>query len=190
MGSLSNILDHFKYFLWFKILSESHSVVSDSLQPHGRYGPWNSPDQNTGVGSLSLLQRIFTTQGSNPDLPHCRRILYQLSHQGSLLNINPFISSNIVSRVVSKCVSDHSNIWSDCKSISSGSLFFCVVLNFYQKLLTFLRKMVLGIWGDWGGRNLYRGFIYFCLCFVVRHFQLPVTLKYIHKLRGTVQFRC
>jgi len=35
------------------------------------------------VGSLSLLQRIFPTQGSNPGLPHCRRILYQLSHKGS-----------------------------------------------------------------------------------------------------------
>ena len=34
--------------------SESHSVVSYSLQPHGLYSPWNSPGQNTGVGSLSL----------------------------------------------------------------------------------------------------------------------------------------
>ena len=47
------------------------------------YSPWNSPGQNTGVGSLSLLQRIFPTQGSNPGLPHCRWILYQLSHKGS-----------------------------------------------------------------------------------------------------------
>ena len=45
------------------------------------YSPWNSPDQNTGVGSLSLLQRIFPTQGSNPGLLHCRQILYQLSHR-------------------------------------------------------------------------------------------------------------
>jgi len=35
------------------------------------------------VGILSLLQGIFPTQGSNPGLPHCRRILYQLSHKGS-----------------------------------------------------------------------------------------------------------
>ena len=48
------------------------------------YSPWNSPGQNTGVGSLSiLLHRIFPTQGSNPGLPHCKRILYQLSHKGS-----------------------------------------------------------------------------------------------------------
>ena len=53
--------------------------MSDSLRPHGLYSPWNSPGQNTGVGSLFLLQGIFPTQGSNPGLPHCRWILYQLS---------------------------------------------------------------------------------------------------------------
>ena len=42
-----------------------------------------SAGQNTGVGSLSLLRGIFPTQGSNPGLLHCRRIVYQLSHQGS-----------------------------------------------------------------------------------------------------------
>ena len=63
--------------------SKSCSVVSDSLRPHGLYSPWNSLGQNTGVGSLSLLQGIFPTQGSNPGLPHCRRIVYQLTHKGS-----------------------------------------------------------------------------------------------------------
>ena len=57
--------------------------MSDSLWPHGLYSPWNSSGQNTGVGSLSLLQGIFPTQGLNPGLPHCRQILYQLSHKGS-----------------------------------------------------------------------------------------------------------
>ena len=57
--------------------SESHSVFPRL------YSPWNSPDQNTGVGSLSLLQGIFPTQELNPGLLHCRRILYQLSHKGS-----------------------------------------------------------------------------------------------------------
>ena len=51
--------------------------MSDSLWP------WNYPGQNTGVDSLSLLQGIFLTQGSNTGLPHCRQILYQLSHKGS-----------------------------------------------------------------------------------------------------------
>ena len=45
--------------------------------------PWNSPGQNTGVGSLSFLQGFFPTQGLNPGLLHCRWILYQLSHKGS-----------------------------------------------------------------------------------------------------------
>ena len=65
--------------------SESCSVMFDSLQPRGLYSPWNSPGQNPGVGSRSLLQGIFPTQGLNPGLPHCRWILYQLSHQGSCL---------------------------------------------------------------------------------------------------------
>ena len=43
----------------------------------------NSLGQNTGVGSRSLLQGIFPTQGSNAGLPHCRRILYHLTHEGS-----------------------------------------------------------------------------------------------------------
>ena len=47
------------------------------------YSSWNSPGQNRGVGSLSLLQGIFTTQESNWGLLHCRRILYQLSYEGS-----------------------------------------------------------------------------------------------------------
>ena len=62
--------------------SESCWVMSDSLQAHGLYSPWNSLGQNTGVGSLSHVQGIFLTQGLNPGLPHCR-ILYQLSHKGS-----------------------------------------------------------------------------------------------------------
>ena len=66
----------------------SHSVMSDSLRPRGPNlarlpCPWNSPGQNTGVGSRSLLQVIFPTQGSNQGLLHCRWILYQLSYQGS-----------------------------------------------------------------------------------------------------------
>ena len=63
--------------------SESHSVVSDSLRPHGLYSPLNSPGQNTGLGSLSLLQGIFPTQGLNPFLLYWQMDSLQLSHQGS-----------------------------------------------------------------------------------------------------------
>ena len=60
--------------------------MSDPLPPHELYGSWNSPGQNTGVGSLldSFLCGIFPTQGLNPGLLLCRHILYQLSYQGSL----------------------------------------------------------------------------------------------------------
>ena len=62
------------------------SVVPYSLQPYGLQPtrllcPWNFPVKNTGVGSHSLLQGIFPTQGSNLDLPHCMGI-YHLSHKG------------------------------------------------------------------------------------------------------------
>ena len=106
----------------YRVLSKSCSVVSNSLRSHGLYSPWNSPGQNTGVGSLSLLQQIlptqdrtqvshiadrfftswatgkpkntgvgslsllhwiFLTQKSKQGLLHFRRILYQLSYQGS-----------------------------------------------------------------------------------------------------------
>ena len=57
--------------------------MSLSWRPRGLFSPWDSPGQNTGVGSLSLLQGIFPTQGLNPGLLHCRWILHQLSHEGS-----------------------------------------------------------------------------------------------------------
>ena len=67
-------------FFWKNALSEfeseSCSIVSDSLQPHGLYTPRNSPGQNTGVGSLSLLQGMFPTQESNLGLLHCKLTLY------------------------------------------------------------------------------------------------------------------
>ena len=59
--------------------SESHSVVSDSLWPHGPYSPWNSSGQNTGMGSCSFLQGIVPAQGLNPGFPHCRWNLHQLN---------------------------------------------------------------------------------------------------------------
>ena len=61
--------------------------MSNSLELHGLYSPWNSPGQNTGVGSLSLLQGIFPTQEWNLGLLHCRQILYHLSHQGGAKDV-------------------------------------------------------------------------------------------------------
>ena len=67
----------------------SHSLMSDSLWPHGLYSPpgfsvhGDSPGKNIGVCCHALLQEIFPTQGLNPGLLHWRQILYHLSHQGS-----------------------------------------------------------------------------------------------------------
>ena len=104
MYSIVNIVNIYDNFVWHVICkntkllcfapetnivlsvsyeSESHPVMFNCLRPHELYSPWNSPGQNTGVDSLSLLQGIFPTQGSNPGLPHCGWILYQLSHLGS-----------------------------------------------------------------------------------------------------------
>ena len=79
-------ISHLLYFWnWtsYKYDSESCSVLSHFLLPHGLYSPWNSQGQNAGVGSHSLLQGIFPTQGSNPGLLHYKWSLYQLSHQES-----------------------------------------------------------------------------------------------------------
>ena len=75
LDGITNSMDIYVY------VCQSHSVVSESLQPHELYSPWNSPGQNTGAANCSLLQGIFPAQGSNPGLPHCRRVLYQLSHR-------------------------------------------------------------------------------------------------------------
>ena len=77
-------------------------VISDSLQPHGLYSPWNCPGQNSGMGSLSLLQGILPTLGSNPGLPHCRWILYQLSCQGSHKIQSPVINLHV--RVLTRSI--------------------------------------------------------------------------------------
>ena len=79
----NNFLLSNKMNLIFFFLFESCSVMSNSLQTHGLYCPWNSPGQNTGVGHFSLLQGIFPIQWLNPDLPHCGQILYQFNHKES-----------------------------------------------------------------------------------------------------------
>ena len=67
-------------WLWSEVkVSQSCPTLCDPMS----CSPSNSPGQNTGVGSVSLLQEIFPTQGSNPSIPHCRWILYQLSYKVS-----------------------------------------------------------------------------------------------------------
>ena len=66
----------YHYVMWLKV-ARSCPTLCNSMD----CSPWNSPGQNTGLGSLSLLQGIFPTQGLNLGLPHCSWILYQLSHR-------------------------------------------------------------------------------------------------------------
>ena len=84
----------------------SPSVVSDSLQPHGLYRSWNSPGQNTGVGSHSLLQGFFPSQGSNPGLLYCRRILYQLSCHHFLHNKWIIMFCYKTPKTIATCLAD------------------------------------------------------------------------------------
>ena len=77
---ISSSFYHWGHWKW----KWSHSVMSDSLRLHGLYPtrllcPWDYPGNSTGVGSHSLLQSIFLTQGLNLGLQHCRQILYSLS---------------------------------------------------------------------------------------------------------------
>ena len=67
----------FKIILYVKVkVAQLCLTLCDSMD-----SPWNSLGQNTGLGSLSLLQEIFPTQGSNRALLHCRQIFYQLRHR-------------------------------------------------------------------------------------------------------------
>ena len=94
LSKINEILKLFITVNFFKMMGcqisilrvKSCSVVSNFLRPYRLQPtrllcPWDSPGKNAGVGCHALLQRIFPTQRSNPSLPHCRRILYCLSHQ-------------------------------------------------------------------------------------------------------------
>ena len=76
----------------------TQSAMSDSLQPCGLYSPWNTPGQNTGVGSLSFLQGIFLAQELNPHLLHWQVDSLPLSQLGS-----PFCSTVQFSSVAQSC---------------------------------------------------------------------------------------
>ena len=65
------------------LVAQLCSTLCDLMEPTWLLCPWTSPSKNTGVGSHSLLQWIFPTQGSKLALLHCRWILHLLSHQGS-----------------------------------------------------------------------------------------------------------
>ena len=61
---------------------------SPTLQAESLPAETQGKPKNTGMGSLSLLQQIFLTQGLNPGLPLCRQTFYPLSHKGSPLYLS------------------------------------------------------------------------------------------------------
>ena len=65
---------------YLKSESESHSVLNDSLQPHGLYSPWNSPGQDTRMGSSSLLQGIFPTSWATREALVYFRLALEVTH--------------------------------------------------------------------------------------------------------------
>ena len=88
--------DFFIYSLLKNKICHRESLLSQScptlcnpmdFSPPGSSVHRDSLGKNTGVGFHALLQGIFPTQGSKPDLSHCRQTLYHLSHQGSLTGV-------------------------------------------------------------------------------------------------------
>ena len=118
--------------------SESHSVMSDSLWTNGLYNPWNSPGQNTGLGSLSLLQGILPTQGSNPGLPHCRWILYQLSYQGSPIYVMMYVKISFLLMAEEYsivCINHILHIHSPVRTFHFSAIWVMVLLTLFCKYL-------------------------------------------------------
>ena len=107
---------------------ESHSVVSNSLWLQGLYSPWNSPGQNTGIDSISLLQGIFLTRESNRRLLHWRWILYQLSYGGStkkcvcICDISNYIAYPEMLVTIQSIEFSRPEYWSTKSFPSSGDL--------------------------------------------------------------------
>ena len=139
--------------------NKCRSVVSESLWPHGLYSSWNSPGQKTAVGSLSLLQGIFPTQGSNPGLQHCKWILYQLSHQGSPRILEwvayPFFRGSSWPRNqkgVSCIAGRFLTNWAIREALISLSIYIMSIqvstIHDFKHLLWFFRKHPVWIKGD------------------------------------------
>ena len=88
LDSIFQSTHHLPATLKVKVLvSQSGRTLCHPMdyKPTSLLCPWNSPGKKSRMGSHSLLQEIFSTQGSNLSLPYCRKILYCLSHQGSPL---------------------------------------------------------------------------------------------------------
>ena len=88
------------------VIQSCSTLCPMDYSPPGSSVDGNSPGQNTGVGSLSLHQGIFPTQGLNQGLPHCRLILYQLSHKGTptMTNLDSILKSRDMTLLTNVCL--------------------------------------------------------------------------------------
>ena len=134
--------------------------MSNSLRPHGLCSPWNSPGQSSGVGSLSLFQGIFPTQGLNSGPLHCRQILYQLSHQGRTL---PFLSLNICSRYPLHLRS-HLLIQSRGSNTVCPARFVSATNSSMKLFFISPTKCGFSLWRSWNASRLYKVHRFWTLC--------------------------
>ena len=136
--------------------------MSDSVWPHRRQPtrlphPWDSPGKNTGVGCHSVLQGIFPTQGLNPVLSHCRRVLYHLSHQGNICccSVNqlcPTLWLNELRHARLPCPSPSARVCSDscllsrwCHPTISCPLSLLLLSSIFPSIRVFSNELALRI---------------------------------------------
>ena len=123
------VLHPAQHFAWFTLSINIIAQSCPTLWIHGLHSPRNSPGQNTGVGSLSLLQRIFPTQESNPGLSHFRQILYQLSHKGRPQTIICSCDFIIIPGVWNcKNTFLMGQTWAENSEINRKGMFWCYVV--------------------------------------------------------------
>ena len=128
------------------------------------YSLWNSPGQNTRVGSLSLLQGTFLTQGSNPGLPHYRQILYQLSYQGSHLPPN----KSGKTKKKAPGIHFYCSIVANLKETEINH-FYVFLLDSFTGLVNILTDIIWRFTGDFMAPDL--------VCRVVRYLQVCSTFQ-------------
>jgi len=135
--------------------SESRSVKSNSLQPHGLGSPWNFPGQNTGVGSSSLLQGLFLSQGSKIEI-----FLSQVSYPAGGFFTSWAMRDTHRKWSMAKCPINGSCLWKHC---CYWVLFLlCVTSGSWYKLCEPLSVTLSEKWGQWGLSEM--------LCKHVMHF--------------------
>ena len=146
----------------------SPALRADSLPAEPKGKP-----KNTGVGSLSLLQRIFLTQESHQGLPHCRQILYQLSYQGSHVRCEWNCSLPSVSccwRSFSSSISHLSRLLSSvtflASSLDANPCMPAVVLLYFSEYCNVRLKMF----------SLF--FVLFFMCYMYEKCYKPVIVQY------------